>query len=93
MGRKGVIPPASYVRLVDLEAVVPLLYSGYKVLEEGIYSVIDGHNTVKVEGRNHSRYSRPDSLALLSARIVEHCSLYSRGRNINTYYEVYARPC
>ena len=34
MRRKGVIPPASYVRLVDLEAIVPLLYSGNKVLEE-----------------------------------------------------------
>ena len=34
MGRKGVIPSATYVRLVDLEAIVPLLYSGNKVLEE-----------------------------------------------------------
>ena len=70
MGRKGVIPSATYVRLVNLEAIVPLLYSGNKVLEESIYSVSDGHNAVKVEGRNHSRYSRPDNPVLLSARIA-----------------------
>ena len=71
MGRKGVIPSATYVRLVDLEAIVPFLYSGNKVLEESsIYSVSDCHNAVKVEGRNHSRYSRPDNPVLLSARIA-----------------------
>ena len=34
MGRKGVIPSATYVILVDLKVVVPFLYSDYKVLEE-----------------------------------------------------------
>ena len=43
MRREGVVPPTSYVRLVDLESVVPLLYSGYKVPEESICYVSASH--------------------------------------------------
>ena len=42
-GAKVVYPSATYVRLVNLEAVIPISNSGYKVLEESICYVCTGH--------------------------------------------------
>ena len=42
-GAKVVYPSATYVRLVNLEAVIPISNSGYKVLEESICYVSTGH--------------------------------------------------